>query len=32
MFGGVFLISGLGVLVTELAGMVEKHFSRWRTA
>jgi ABC-type nitrate/sulfonate/bicarbonate transport system permease component len=32
MFAGVILISALGVLVTELAGLAEKHFSRWRVS
>jgi ABC-type nitrate/sulfonate/bicarbonate transport system permease component len=30
MLACVFLISALGVLVTELAGLAERHFSRWR--
>lgn len=30
LFACVFLISGVGVIVTELAGLVERHYSRWR--
>lgn len=30
LFACAFLISGVGVIVTELAGLVERHYSRWR--
>jgi NitT/TauT family transport system permease protein len=30
LFACAFLISGVGVFVTELAGLVERRFSRWR--
>jgi ABC-type nitrate/sulfonate/bicarbonate transport system permease component len=30
LFACVFVISGLGVIVTEIARMVERYFSRWR--
>jgi ABC-type nitrate/sulfonate/bicarbonate transport system permease component len=30
LFACVFLISGLGVLVTEIARLIERYFSRWR--